>query len=289
MGIAPEDRLAIIVNSVDKSILEPSKTMDIFYQIKNMGPLNKNYLQYTLSEDKPIYIIPISDVHFGAFECNSHKLKAVIDLIQNTPNCYTILLGDLAETATKESVGMAMFGEDEHLPDQIKLLCNALKPLADQGKILGMLTGNHEMRVAQLIGINPMELVADKIGAPYLGFQGYIMVQVGTQKYKIMCHHGVGGGASMAGKVKSVERLASVAEADIHIAGHTHGLHYHYDHIMTFSDDGQIVPRKRHYVVAGSFLEYWGGYAEMKLLQPSATGVAVIELLPDRKEVRVTI
>jgi hypothetical protein len=49
-----------------------------------------------------------------------------------------------------------------------------------------------------------------------------------------------------------------------------------------------VEPYIKHYVVCGSFLEYWGTYPEMKLLQPSFTGVAVIKLDSETKYIQVT-
>jgi UDP-2,3-diacylglucosamine pyrophosphatase LpxH len=181
-----------------------------------------------------------------------------------------------------------MFDEDFHYPDQIKILAAALKPLSDAGKIIGALTGNHEMRIEQLTGMNPMQLLAEKLDVPYFGFQGFIEAQVGDQTYQIMCHHGVGGGCSSVGRIKAAHKLSNVAQADLYISGHTHGCDYDHDEVMVFQD-GMMVPKTRHYVVAGSFLNYWGGYAEMKLLQPAKCGSVYIELRHDAKEIRVFV
>jgi hypothetical protein len=182
-----------------------------------------------------------------------------------------------------------MFDEEMHIPDQMKVLCAVLKPLADCGKILGCLPGNHEMRVEYLTGLNPMALLAERLNIPYMGYQGYIQVKDGNQKYDIMCHHGVGSGGSAAARIRSAERLSAVTDADIYLSGHTHGADYHKNEIWTFSNDGDLIPKIRHFVVAGSFLDYFNGYAEMKLLQPVGVGSVFIKLMESRKEVRVTI
>lgn len=287
----PQSKLDSFLSGIDKNTLIPQESaLDTFYKMKDVRSNTKRIVTHELSDGSaPAYIIPIGDVHLGNKGCNVRKLQYVINLILKTPNCYTIILGDLAETATKESVGKAMFDEDIHLPDQIAAIVSALKPLALKGKILGVITGNHEMRMEYLTGINPMFMIADKLDIPYLGFQGYIRANVGQQSYNIMCHHGVGGGSTAAGKMKSAERLNKVADADIYISGHTHGLNYFFDEIMTFGQSDEIIPKKRHYVSAGSFLDYWDGYAEMKLLQPSTCGSVFIELRNDVKDVRVTI
>lgn len=286
-----EKRLTRFLSEINSEIIIPQENaLDVFYKVKQVESKKKKIARYQLADEKnPAYIIPIGDIHLGNKVCNMEKFKKVLQLVLRTPNCYTILIGDLAETATKESVGNAMFDEDAHLPDQLKILYAAFKPLADKGKILGMLTGNHEMRIEYLTGMNPVQMLAEKLKVPYFGHQGFVYAKVGDIGYRIMCHHGVGSGTTTVGKIRAVEKLSGVAEADIYISGHTHGLSYHYDQIMTFSDEGEMTPRKRHYVAAGSFLDYWNGYAEMKLLQPSTCGSVFIELRNDLKDIRVTI
>jgi hypothetical protein len=184
-----EGRLHNFLASINKNVEIPQESaLDVFYQIKATGTDSKEVVQVVLSEETPAIIIPVGDIHFGNKTCNIDKLKDILQLILRTPNCYTILIGDLAETATRESVGNAMFDEDAHLPEQLKVLYAALKPLADNGKIIGALTGNHEMRVEYLTGLNPMAMLAEKLDIPYFGFQGYIEAVVGEQVYEIMCH-----------------------------------------------------------------------------------------------------
>lgn len=232
------------------------------------------------------YIIPISDPHLGHQNCNINKLKAYIDLIMKTEDCYTVLVGDEAETATKTSVGMSMFEETQHIPEQMKLLCEMLYPLAQKGKILGMVPGNHAMRIAQITGINPTQQIAKAIGAEYLGYQGIINLSVGPQNYDVVIFHGTGGGGTNGSKVNSSEKIGKVIIADLYLTGHTHTKHKSEDCIYEVHN-GKLYARRRHFVTCGSFLEYWHGYAEMKGLPPVSTGGVCIELMADMKNIVV--
>jgi hypothetical protein len=166
-----------------------------------------------------------------------------------------------------------VYEEEFDFSEQLKRLFKMLKPLADNKKILGMITGNHEMRVAYSTSLNPVELIADELGVPYFGYQGYVTVKVGSQIYHLFLHHGAGGGCSPAGKLNAMRALNKVAIADVYLSGHTHGKLYDNDVLMSINDaTGKVEPYIRHYIACGSFLEYWGGYAEMKLLSPSMTG-----------------
>jgi hypothetical protein len=172
----------------------------------------------------------------------------------------------------------------------MKLLHKALLPLAKQGKILGALTGNHEMRVAYAVKLNPVEILCQQLDIPYFGYQGYISLRVGNQTYHIFCHHGTGGGGSPSGKLAAIRALGRVAYADIYLSGHTHAKLYDQDILYTIDDEtGDVVPHIRHYVACGSFLEYWGSYPEMKLLSPAATGSVMIKLNPTVKDVQIIL
>jgi len=285
-------KIETAVNKVNPILLvdEGANLFDKFRAInRTEANITKTVLVRKLG-DKPITIIPISDIHLGNKGCNIDKFEQVLKFISDTPDCYTILLGDQTETATKTSVGLGLYEEDFDIKDQMKLLGKALVPLAKQGKILGMLTGNHEMRISYAVKLNPAEIIADELGVPYFGYQGYLSLQVGTQKYHIFAHHGVSNGTSPTGKITAIRQLNKVAQADIYLSGHTHAKLYDQDIIYTINDEKAIVePTVRHYVACGSFVEYWGTYPEMKLLSPASTGSIMIKLNPTVKDVQIIL
>lgn len=242
------------------------------------------------SFDEDITIIPLSDIHLGSKQCNLGKLQMAIDLIMETPNCYTILMGDQTETATKTSVGMGTYDEDYPLDEQIRVVTKMLKPLAEEGKILGCLMGNHEMRVAYHNSINIVKMIAKELGVNYFGFQGFFSIHVGDNNYQIMAHHGTGSASTPAGKLRAMRKLNKVSRMDLYLSGHTHARMYDYEINMKIDEEaGRVVPEKIFYVVCGSFMEYWDGYAEMKLLSPSSTGVVAINLSSKGKNIEILI
>jgi hypothetical protein len=269
-------------------------SLDFFYTTRDSYTRRgKQVFKYEfnteLYQEHGLIVVPITDVHLGSRHSNAAYFQAFIDYIMQVPNCVTILNGDLAETATKDSVGAAMFEEEANIPEQLATLHEMLKPLAKAGKILGMGPGNHEQRVENLIGINPMQLLAEKLDVPYFGHQGFFQIVVNGISYNCAFHHGSGGGATVGSKSSAAEKMNKVVMADLYFSGHTHGRQYHKDVIYTFGDNEELVPVIRTYVVGGSFLEYWGGYSEMKALAPSITGAVRIELRPDTKDIRVFI
>lgn len=271
-------------------------SLEYFYQVRDTHkPKGKGIYTYEFNEklhkEKGLVLVPITDVHLGNRQANIAYFKDFVQYILDVPNAVTVLNGDLAETATKVSVGKAMFEENVNFPEQIKMLAEILKPLAKAGKILGIGPGNHEERVANLIGMNPMELLAEKLDVPYFGYQGYFRIFVNGIRYNCAFFHGAGGGATTGSKANTAEKINKVVpNADLYFSGHTHGKQSHSDIVYTFDDaSAELVPLKRTYVVGGSFVEYWDAYPEMKGLAPVATGLVRCELRPNVKDIRVTV
>lgn len=288
-----ENKAVAVLSKMGITPVPAEKSLETFYNVANSHKREgKRILKYTFTGEPytkdGLIIVPITDVHLGSRHANVPYFKAFVDYILSVPNCVTVLNGDLAETATKISVGAGMFEEEIPIPAQLQALYEILKPLADAGKILGVGPGNHEERVYQMIGINPMEILAEKLGVPYFGYQGFFKIIVNGIPYTASFYHGSGGGSTVASKSKSAEQMNKVVIADLYFSGHTHGRQYHKDVIYQFDEaSDELVPLVRTYVVGGSFLEYWGGYSEMKALAPSITGAVRIELRPDQKDIRV--
>jgi len=294
-----KDKLERLVQKMKETVnaTETStKSLEHFYKVRNDVPLKGKPI-HTYQFNDPIHreqgliIVPITDVHLGHKEANIELFKGYIRYILETPNAVTVLNGDLAETATKVSVGKAMFEEAFNFPEQMKMLEELLKPLAEAGKILGCGPGNHEERIANMIGINPMRMLAEKLEVPYFGYQGFFRVGVADQVYKIVAFHGAGGGSTTGSKANTAEKMNKVlGNADLYISGHTHGRQSHTDLIFMMDDTSDVlIPHKRTYVVGGSFVDYWDSYPEMKGLAPALTGLVRCELRADCKEIRVDI
>lgn len=284
------ENIEVAVGKINPSIVEVSLTE----KLRNINRVdNTNITKKAIVKDfgdRPITIIPISDIHLGNKGCNIDKFEQVLKLILETPDCYTILMGDQTETATKTSVGLGLYEEDFDISDQIKILKKALAPLAKEGKILGMLTGNHEMRISYAVKLNPAELICEKLEVPYLGYQGYLSMKVGSQTYHVFASHGASFGTSPTGRISAVRQLNKVANADVYLSGHTHAKLYDQDVIFEINDrTGMVDPVVRHYVACGSFIEYWGTYPEMKLLSPSMTGAVMMKFSPLVKDVQIIL
>jgi UDP-2,3-diacylglucosamine pyrophosphatase LpxH len=277
-----DERLNRIMTGLDLGVLDEFKIMNKQDQPKPKGIITKQ-----LTQNNPAYILALSDVHLGSLLCNKEKFQKTVNFIESHRDVYTILLGDLAETATRSSVGLGIFEEEFHIDKQLDMLVNILSPLANKGKILGILPGNHEYRIHSMTGIDPTKVLADRLGVDYCGYQGYFNLMVGEEAYTLVAWHGAGGAATKASRIKAAEKLKEVVVADVYISGHTHDRSYH-DDFIDIIENGQIKRHHRHYVVCGSYLEYVNSYAEMKGLTPTGTGGVIIRLSNEGKDVTVT-
>lgn len=275
-----------------------SKKLEQFYEIGRMPDeiqeKQVHRVDFSPKGDR-ITIIPIHDIHYGSVNSNKDKFRAYVDYILRTPDTYTIGLGDLIENATKTSVGLGVYEQEVHIDEQIEHMAEWLEPLAKEGKLLGLMPGNHEYRTAVLTKLDPMRMVAREltkatgVHVPFLGYQGYHKWVIGDQVYKAMTFHGRSSAGTPGGRINSVRKMANVAaEMDMYFMGHVHSIQDDTDVYYYIDDeDDRLKFKKRHYIIGGSLLTYFGGYAEMMALAPSPQGLVKVDLMKDRHQVIV--
>lgn len=226
-----------------------------------------------------IEIVPLGDMHIGDEFCELELIKETIGYIKNTPNCYTILNGDLMNNALKTSKSDS-YRETMTMEEQQELLIELLEPIKD--KILVMTQGNHEYRTDLLAGIDPLRYVARSLGVLQKGRytdNSYLLtLKFGRRNgepnvsnvYTIYGIHGSGGGKRIGSTANVMEDMGHiVANADLYIHSHTHSVVNFTDCIYVYN----IVSKKLDKVVrtfynTNSFVNY-GGYAERKGYKPS--------------------
>ena len=228
---------------------------------------------------KDITIYPISDVHLGSLEHNEDEWKKFIEKIQNEPNSYIILAGDLMNNSTRSSVSN-IFDEVMRPRTQKKKLIEYLSPIKD--RILCAVSGNHERRSIKDADDDPMYDIMVKLDLEDLYRQNiaFMKIQIGkatgvngrSTTYTFVVTHGAGGGIFTGAAVNRNERFSNVIDGlDCLIVGHTHK--------GTVSKPSKIVIDARHNVVSTktvtvvssqSWMAY-GGYAVQKMLLPASS------------------
>lgn len=283
---------------LDAEKIKKASQLDRFYQIgemsdeiqiKDVHVVKFDGVQFPMPSGNHISIVPVHDIHLGAINSNKAKFKAYVDYILNEPDTYTIALGDLIENATKCSVGMGVYESEFDIDDQIDQMADYLRPLAQAGKLLGIMPGNHEYRTMKLVKLDPMKLVAKELGVPYLGWSGYFKFEVGNEIYKAFTFHGAGGAGTPGGRLNAIRKLRDVAhDMDMYFMGHVHSKQYDSDSVYYIDDTTNTIKTKeRHYIIGGSLLTYFGSYAEMMGLSPAPQGLVKVDLYTDIHRVKV--
>ena len=244
-----------------------------------------------------VYLIPLSDLHIGA-EWDEEKFLGYRDWILERDNAYCIINGDVLDMATKSSIGGTF--ETIRPREQRKLAVKYLKPLADAGRILGYVDGNHEARAAKDTDEYTGELICEMLGIPsvYSADGVVIFLTVGHDRkkgeksritYTVFCLHGWSGSRTIGGKANNVKSLADSVIADVYISSHTH---------QKFAFPRRIIEpdtrtktlryKKQFFVSSGSFME-WAGYSIRKGYSPASLGSPRIRLNGHYRDIHVSI
>lgn len=246
---------------------------------------------------KELRIIPISDVHIGDKLTNYKLLKEALQTIKDTPNVYTILNGDLCNTALKNSKS-DVYSDDLTPMEQILRLVEILEPIKDKILVIG--TGNHEDRISKETNIDVIRLVAKQLGIEdrYANSWWYLFLRFGEKEqgrkapmcYQITGYHGSGGGGRKpGGKINKLTEMSQVVVADLYIQGH------HHQQIATKTSifipdyaNNTLNKKEMHFLMTNSFLDY-GGYGEKAGFTPQPIGISETILDGTKRKIKILL
>lgn len=232
-----------------------------------------------------VKILPLADFHIGDPNTDKELINKLVGYVRDTPHCYTILNGDLMNTAITTSVSDS-YDETMKPAEQLKRCVEIFGPLADHGKILAITDGNHERRITRNVGVDMTELLATQLGLAdaYSPGDVVLFLKVGANHantkrknkthrpfyYTIFARHGAGGGALKGGKVNRLQRFSDVADCDVYIGSHTHDdIVFHDAVYRTCRQKGTVSLCDRTYVNTPAALNY-GGYGEIGGYRPQS-------------------
>lgn len=235
-----------------------------------------------------IEIHPMADLHLGDPNSDYRGIVQRIEYIKNTENAYCILDGDLMDAAIASSIGDT-YGASLQPMEQLKECVKLFKPLADKGKILAVLPGNHEHRVWKQDGIDLTALMCSQLGVEgrYSNTTALLFIRFGKntrrghnrpQLYTMYVTHGSGGGRREGGKVNRLADLASIVDADIYVHAHTHlPLVFKESFFRVSGANSSVSSVEKLFVNTAASLQY-GGYGDKQGYKPTSTKSPVIFL-----------
>lgn len=253
------------------------------------------YCQELSPKFDEIWVIPLSDIHYGNPQHSKHHAERAAELIMSQRNYFTVFNGDLAECVIRTSKG-DISSQTAIVQKQYEYIRDMFMPLAKVGKILGVTQGNHEFRIMDTAQMDICDMWAKDWNCPYGREEILLKISFGSgrngtagQRYTFFLHatHGYGGARTKGAKNVKVERQSHQVHADVYLQSHDHDASvqagvYLMPHNKTRINDrgfkvGGVHSVDKKLVKTGAFLKR-GGYAARGGFDPVSLGLTYIKL-----------
>jgi predicted phosphodiesterase len=222
-------------------------------------------------------LIPFGDVHYGSRECDVKVFNAHLNMIKEMGDVAVILMGDMVNVGTRDSVGAGAYDDNRNPEEQYEEMIGFLEPIKE--KIIGCHQGNHEERIRNNSSFDISKMLAHELKVPYLQYSALHKIKVNDVNYHVYSVHGSSGATTAAGKMNSCRKMQENVDADIYLHAHTHALDYSPQICYTIDNRARIIEqRTRHFILTGSFVNWDGSYGEKKNYSLSPIGVPKIKL-----------
>jgi len=249
----------------------------------------KPTLNFCSFDTDKLVIVPFGDLHIGTKYFDEKECRRIVDWCVEE-NAYAIFMGDMIETATRDSVGAGVYEQEEILEKQIEHFYDVIGPLIKNKLVLGYHIGNHEARLYNSSGLNIVKQMCRELKIPYFGWGKLHYFKVKEQGYTMYTTHGSSGARLPHTKIKGALDLANLAEAEIYCMGHLHQLSHH---VRNFYDSNlrkkTVEEKQKHFLLCGSYLNHWGSYGHVKNYEPVRKGSPKIKLSGTEHNIRISL
>lgn len=250
-------------------------------------PIRLNKVRLKMQKNKRYAeLMFIGDAHLGSPQFDQPRFLAMLDYCLKN-RLYVLLMGDLLETATRNSVGAGVY-EQESTPDsQYEQMTGWLRPLAEQGLIIGAHLGNHEERIYKESGFNVTKAMCRELGVKYLGDACWTHLHIGNQTYVLYTMHGRTGSRFDGTALLALERISVSFFADLVAMGHAHKL-ITSSVIIQRVVNGLVKEFKKYLLICGSYLKYDGGYGQTIGLPISKLGSPKVKFFGNKHDLFIS-
>lgn len=256
-------------------------------------------IKRTIEDDfKELVLYPIADTHWADPNSNHRRIMEDIAYIRDTPNVFCVLNGDLMNCAIKTAISNC------YVPispmQELEKCVEIFAPIAP--KTICVVPGNHEERHFKTNGIDITRLFCQQLGIEdrYSPTVAYVFLRFGEDAdsarrhrpmlYTMYVTHGNGGGRKDGGKIQRLADYASICDADIYIAGHTHlGASFKKGFARPSPANSSITYGTHLFVNTCASIDYDGSYGERGGFDVPCLDRPMIYLNGTRKEMRATI
>ncbi len=215
--------------------LSPEESQELaLAAIEMLQKVERNYIgrdsvTVRLKGNDPTMLICASDLHAGSITTNHKSILELRDYALTHPNVGLVLLGDEVEGLKEAYLNTNTARTPIDFQQQIDLIRHMfLEPLANQGKILAMVSGywGHPGWAEDATTINTWRLMTDGLDIPILRNGGELNIRFANgQTQSMMIWHNPPG-SSPFDPVKGLRDVAFMTDervrADGYMSGHIH-------------------------------------------------------------------
>ena len=250
-------------------------------------PIRLNKVNLNLNEKGEANLLFWGDIHYGHPQAQLKKAIQMLEWARNK-NANIILMGDLIESGTRESVGDSVYKQKLNPQEQMEKMVEILMPYKDL--IIGLHEGNHENRITKMTSIDVSKIMARLLGISYLGYACWNLLRVGKINYTMYSTHGSSGSRFKHTKMKAVMDLVQWIKADIIAMGHVHSIASEPVIYQEVDFRNKTVVEKKCYVVlTGSYIGWDKSYAQMKNMPITKLGSPRARFASDKKDVHFSL
>ncbi len=241
-------------------------------------------------------LVVVTDLHFGAAD-HLDKLwqrdKSYI-LGRDPATTRLLILGDLTQMDMKFTKHSGVYQQSLGPEQQVDKAVEELKPLKPYIDLI--LSGNHDNRVTEAVGLDPCKFIASEIGVRdrYVRDNGVLPYRVGNQAngrdssprpfiYTVYAHHGEGVSQSDASLLRGV---AKVPNADLYVSGHVHTRKVLYSTAQIIDTRTGKLAYKRRVVASCPSYQGGAGWTTRRNFSDSDWGMSRFTLGSDQRFVR---
>lgn len=240
------------------------------------------------SYGETIRIRPIFDIHYGNYACDIKELKEFV----SDKEAYYFGGGDWFDSITikdkRYQKSMDSTKSDEIIDEQVEGLKDIISSI--NGRFLGLMTGNHEKKLAQSFGTHPIKRICKEYNIPFLGYSCFLRLMLHdngsrVRTVKFYAHHGYGGGRTLGADLTRFSQPMMYYAADVYTFGHSHQKHWTPIERLDVNTNGKIIHKPKHLCVCGTFLRTLSDntdstYAEEAGFRPVSLGGLTINIKP---------
>jgi len=248
------------------------------------------------------------DWHLGTANCAESMLDRTLEAIEKDPNGLFIGMGDYAECITPQDPRFDARSVDKYYLERLEDIAGAqfmevrkkLKPLAEQGKIIGLLDGNHEDNIRKRHYRHLTMDLCRELNVPYLSYTSFIVLRFQVKgktsssypssAYTISAAHGWGAGRKKGSHINRIGDMLAWSDFDIALRGHIHRIITDTTTRLKISQSSKTPILYQDTPVLGytgcyyrSYIAGQDCYAEKAEYPPSDLGCVVVHIKPFKK------